>query len=275
MTSQRFLKRIHVCGTLWFLLCAATLLVFSLREAGFKWWFIFSVSGYSAVLLFFVFTVYLFAVYQGVVRYQTSAEHPLSTSVYYIALYDVAPFLGTLAGLSSLSYYAPFSSIINIISEGTLGATFLVWILFDPIIGIVETMLPKSAAHRKQRLALLREQKQQQKEENQRLLLEIEQKEQELLSQWIEQFEPMAKEASQLLCLPASPDSGIRDRIIELGAVAWKSGGIVCMRHFHQLIIQTLNSSAEKPSIDYTTIWWDGIGTWRKPHHIQELYLVA
>ena len=275
MTSQRFLKRIHVCGTLWFLLCAATLLVSSLREAGFKWWFIFSVSGYSAVLLFFLFTVYLFAVYQGVVRYQTSAEHPLSTSVYYIALYDLAPFLGTLAGLSSLSSYAPFSSVINTIAEGTLGATFLLWIIFDPIVGLVETMLPKSAAHRRQRLALLREQKQQQREESQRLLSDLEQKEQELLSQWNEQFAPMAKEACQLLCLPASQDSRIRDRMIELGAVAWKIGGITCMRHFHQLILGNLNNTAEKPSIDYTTIWWDGIGTWRKPRHIQDLYLAA
>ncbi len=275
MTSQKFLKRIHVCGTLWLLLCAASLLVFSLYQAGFKWWFIFSVSGYSAVLLFFVFTVYLFAVYQGVVRHQTSAEHPLSTSVYYIFLYDLAPFLGALAGLSSLSSYAPFSSALNTIPEGTLTSTFLLWIVFDPIIGLIETMLPKSAAYRKQRLSQIREQKQQQREESQRLLLDLEQKEKELFCQWNEQFQPMANEACQLLCLSGSPDSQIRDRMIELGAIAWRIGGITCMRHFHQLIIQSLNSSAEKPSIDYTSIWWDGIGTWRKPKIFQKLYWAA
>ncbi len=275
MTSQKFLKRIHVCGTLWFLLCAATLLAFSLYQAGFEWWLIFSISGYSAVLLFFVFTVYLFAIYQGVVRHQTAAEHPLSTSVYYIALYDLAPFLGTMAGLCSLSTNALFSSLISTIPEGTLVTTFLVWIVLDPMIGVAEALLPESAVHRKKRLADIREKKRLQKEENQNLLRKLELRESELQRQWNELFEPKAKEAALLLCSSNIPISDIHPQMIELGALAWQTGEIACMRYFHKMILNLLNDSFQKPSIDYINIWWDGIGTWRRPQKVQMLYLAA
>lgn len=275
MTSKKFLKRIHVCGTLWFLLCAATLLIFSLYHAGFEWWLIFSISGYSAVLLLFTVTIYLFAVYQGVVRHQTAIEHPLSTSLYYTAMYDLAPFLGALAGLISLPFETQWELTLNTIAEGTLITTFLVWIIFDPAIGLVETFLPASAAHRKQRLAYMHQQKQHQKEEGQKLLRELECKEKSLQSDWTMIFEPMAKEAAQLLCSPKAPTADVRARIIELGAIAWKAGEITCMRYFHQMILNHLMTSDQKPAIDYPAVWWDGIGTWRKPQAIARCYLAA
>lgn len=275
MNSKRFLKRIHVVGTLWFLICAATLLVFSLRHAGFEWWLIFSISGYSAVLLFFIFTIYLFAVYQGVVRNQNVTEHPLSTSLSYITLYDLAPFLGSVAGLLSLSTYSSITSVINTVAEGTLITTFLVWIIFDPLTGFIETVLPESAAHRKQRLALIRQQKQRQKEEGQKLLQELELKEKKLQQHWDAFFESMAQEAADLLNSAQIPGENVRTRLIELGALAWKSGGITCMRHFHQMILNHLNAASREPVIDYPTVWWDGIGTWRKPRTVKDWYSAA
>lgn len=275
MTSKKFLKRIHVCGTLWFLLCAATLLIISLYHAGFEWWVIFSISGYSAVLLFFTVTVYLFAVYQGVVRTQTAAEHPLSTSLYYIALYDLAPFLGAIAGLMSLPVNTPWVFSVNTVAEGTLITTFVVWIVFDPIIGLVEMFLPESAAHRKYRLAQMRLEKQQQKEAGQKLLRELESQEKNLQTKWNNLFDPMAKEAAQLLCCPPAPATEVRARIIELGALAWKTGEITCMRYFHQMILAQLHASDQAPVIDYPAIWWDGIGTWRKPQTIANWYIAA
>ena len=272
MGSQRFLKRIHVCGTLWFLLCAATLLILSLRQAGFHWLLVFSISGYSTILLMFVFTVYLFAIFQGVVRNQTSAEHPLSTSVYYIALYDLTPFLGSLAGLLSISMQAPLSSIINTLTQGTLTTTFLVWTIFDPTIGIIETMLPESAAHRKQRLDEARREKELQKRENEQLLRNLEQQETQLQSEWKSLFEPYAKEVASLLTATDISEAA-RPRVIELGALAWKTGEITCMRFFHRMILEQVCSPRPMPVIDYTAIWWDGIGTWRKPVTLESLYL--
>ncbi len=272
MGSQRLLKRIHVCGTLWFLLCAATLLILSLRQAGFHWWLVFSISGYSTILLMFVFTVYLFAIFQGVVRNQTSAEHPLSTSVYYIALYDLTPFLGTLAGLLSISMYTSLPSIINTVTQGTLTTTFLVWTIFDPAIGIIETMLPKSAAHRKQRLDETRREKDLQKRESEQLLRSLEQQETQLQDQWQSLFEPYAKEVASLLTATDISEAA-KPRVIELGALAWKTGEITCMRFFHQMILAQVCSPRPTPVIDYTAIWWDGIGTWRKPVTLESLYL--
>jgi hypothetical protein len=275
MTSKRFLKRIHVCGTLWFLLCAATLLIISLYHAGFDWWLIFSISGYSAVLLFFIFTVYLFAVYQGVVRTQMAIEHPLSTSLYYTALYDMAPFLGAAAGLISLPVNTPWVFTVNTIAEGTLITTFVVWIIFDPIIGLVETCLPESAASRKLRLAQMRQQKQHQKEAGQKLLQELERRESDLQTQWNNLFEPMAKDVADLLCNLNQPDANVQAQIVELGALAWKTGGITCMRYFHQMILTLLQASDQRPAIDYPSVWWDGIGTWRKPQTIADWYIAA
>ncbi len=275
MNSKRVLKRIHVFGTMWFLLCAATLLVFSLYQAKLEWWLIFSISGYSAVLLFFVFTIYLFAVYQGVVRKQTAAEHPLSTSLYYIALYDVAPFLGAFAGLMSLWDGNTFLTAMNTVAEGTLITTFLVWIVFDPLVGLVEASLPQSAAHRRQRMAQMRLEKQQQKEAGQRLLHELERKEISLQKQWYQRFEPMAREAAQLLCSQETCSPDVRCRIVELGAMAWKTGQLTCMRYFHRMITDCMTQSASKPLVDYPAIWWDGIGTWRKPQTTQGWYLAA
>lgn len=275
MTSKKFLKRIHVCGTLWFLLCAATLLIISLYHAGFDWWLIFSISGYSAVLLFFIVTVYLFAVYQGVVRTQTAVEHPLSTSLYYTALYDMAPFLGSAAGLMSLPVNTPWIFTVNTIAEGTLITTFLVWIVFDPVIGLVEMCLPESAASRKLRLAKMRQQKQHQKEAGQKLLRELERKESDLQAEWNRLFEPMATEAVELLSDPLPPSADVQARLVELGALAWKTGGVTCMRYFHQIILTRLQASNQRPAIDYPSVWWDGIGTWRKPQAIEDWYIAA
>ncbi len=272
MTSQRFLKRIHVCGTLWFLLCAATLLVFSLWQADLHWWLIFSISGYSAVLMFFIFTVYLFAIYQGVVRNQTAAEHPLSTSVYYIALYDLSPFLGTLAGLFCISSHSNFASNLNTVLQGTLATTFLVWTVFDPFIGTIETFLPTSAAHRKRRLARVHREKEMQKRKNEQLLCDLEQQERQLQQQWQEQFAPLTKEIVPLL-IQTDTHEDVKERMIELGAMAWETGGITCMRYFHQMIIAQTHSVSPNPVIDTAAIWWDGIGTWRKPHSLEALYL--
>lgn len=273
MTSQRLLKRIHVCGTLWFLLCAATLLFFSLWQAKIHWWLIFSISGYSAVLMFFIVTVYLFAIYQGVVRNQTTAEHPFSTSVYYIALYDLSPFLGTVAGLLCLSSYSNLASVLNTITQGTLATTFLVWTVFDPLIGTIETFLPASAAHRKQRLARVQQEKEAQKRKNEQLLHDLEHQEQQLQRQWQHLFAPLTEEIAPLL-IEADVNESIKEKMVELGALAWETGGITCMRYFHGMILEKTRSLSQAPIIDVAAIWWDGIGTWRKPHSLEKLYLL-
>ena len=43
--SQKILGMLHFVGTLWFIVCVGYILAISLRQAGFNWWIIFSLSG--------------------------------------------------------------------------------------------------------------------------------------------------------------------------------------------------------------------------------------
>lgn len=263
MNTQKFLKRIHVCGTLWFLLCAAVLFILSMRQAGFRWWIIFSISGYSAVLLFFLFTIYLFAVYQGVIRNQNSIEHPLTTSSSYIILYDVTPFLGSISGLlaaPSLSWIF----LLNAIVQGTLTMTFIMWIVIDPVVGLIESLLPGSTAVRRERIRQQRLGKLRLKHENEELLLRLERQESLLKSQWAQYFSTYAKEAAELLCRHDLDDKSQR-RMVELGAIAWQQGQLSCMMYFHEMILREIRNRAEPPTVDFAALWWDGIGVWRRP----------
>jgi hypothetical protein len=264
MDSKTFLRRIHICGTLWFLLCAAVLLILSMHQAGLKWWLIFSISGYSAVLLLFLFTIYLFAIFQGVVRNLNSTEHPLSTSIYYIALYDLAPFVGAIAGLFAITSYGSWIAVLNSIVQGALAMTFLVWIVIDPPLGLVETWLPAGIAHRKQRLTEVKNQKQKQQKDNQQLLQNLEGKELQQMAEWQHSFTPYAKEAADLLS--DSPSSiQTQRRVIELGALAWQTGKLIGMEFLHKQIQDELRNRACSVSVDYVSFWWDGVGNWRRP----------
>ncbi len=81
MVRKRIFKLIHFASTAWFVVCAAFLITLAMRQVGAAWWLIFSLSGYSAVLTFVLVSIYLFAVYRGVVRSRIEQEYPLTSSV--------------------------------------------------------------------------------------------------------------------------------------------------------------------------------------------------
>jgi hypothetical protein len=267
ISSKTTLKRIHVLGTIWFVTCAIFLLSLALHQAGFKWWVVFSFSGYSLVFFLFFVNIYVFAIFRGVSRHQTILEHPLTTSAYYIVLYDVSPFLGSVAGFLC-SITLPELGILGILStvaEGTLTFTFLVWIVFDPLLGFIENLLPQCAQHRKQRLEAEAEQKRLKEEEKQQLLASLEQKEAQDIRLWNQTLEPTAGQLAELLSRPHLLDEQAHRTIVQAGAQAWQLGGIICMRHLHQMV---LNKTGQI-EMDYLALWWDGIGTWQKPHFSQ------
>jgi len=95
MISRRALRRIHLLSTIWFIACIGYILVLVLRGAGFRWWVIFSLSGPSALVVFLLISLYLFALYRGMGEAQKiEVEHPLTTTGYYMGLYVTAPLLG-------------------------------------------------------------------------------------------------------------------------------------------------------------------------------------
>ncbi len=273
MTSRRILKLVHLYSTSWFAVCAAYLLVLALRQAGATWWLIFSLSGYSAVLGFLLTSIYLFAIFRGVGRSQTiEIEYPLTSSEAYMLFYDCTPFLGTIAGFLGTLGIGSTLSLVNSVATGTMAATVLVWIIIDPAIAVVEMSLPVGRRHRKQRLAQAKAVREKQRLDSERLLAEIFQKEQLQRQQWQQLLEPMAGELGD--CIKDNKLSRVdtEQRVVEIGARAWRIGGISFMRQLSEMAGANSEEEFQDCRIrDYVSVWWDGIGTWKRQAFIETL----
>lgn len=259
------LKRIHLYGIVWFLACLIFLIAIEVERIGFSRWVVFSISGYSAVLSLFLTVVYLFAIYKGVTRNSNSIEHPLTTCLYYVFLYESAPFLGVVAGLCVVSFDRSILPALIVVSQGTLLMTVVMWIIIDTLVDFIESSLPKSAAYRKKRLAENQRIKKAQILERQQMLETVLRQEKEIQSRWTDIFKPYASEVADLLCSSPSDMEHVERRIAELGAMAWKQGEHLGMTYFHDVILDELKSRPNQPSVDFVAQYWGGIGTWRRP----------
>ena len=264
MTGRRLLKLVHASSTAWFVLCASFLLTLAMRQAGAAWWLIFSLSGYSLVLVFVLVSIYLLAVYRGVRRHETD-EYPLTSSPYYMAFYDICPFLGAIAGVIGGYGFGGRMEHVNMIAEGSLATTFLVWIVLDPVIACIEMALPNSRRIRKERLARIKAQKRQRQIDSERLLADVYEKELQSYEQWQPILEPMAEKLAQIVADGQGDFHQREKQTAQMGAEAWRLGGIACMRRLHEMAMADFIKHSGERVIDYITIWWDGIGTWRSP----------
>ena len=88
MTKQRLLKVIHLLSTIWFILCTGYLLILALRQAGVHWWVIFSLSGHSAVLVFTLLSLYLFAFFRGTSRSQLIETEAVAADITVVEFED-------------------------------------------------------------------------------------------------------------------------------------------------------------------------------------------
>ena len=277
MSFSRILKMVHLASTGWLILAVTSLMVLALRQAGASWWFIFSLSGHSAVLILLLTSLYLFAIFRGVNRSQKiEIEHPLTSSLSYMKFYDVSPFLGAMSGVIGSIGSGNITSYLTNVAIGTLACTFLVWIVLDPLIGLIEMLLPAGKAHRNHRLARTKALHQKQKIESQRLVADIINREKLNQQQWRKTLVPQAEKLAQLI---EDYQLGKRDaegRALGLGAGAWKLGGITCMRLLEEMAMSLYNQkNPNSPAFDPIGLWWDGIGTWRAPSAAETLGIVA
>ncbi|MBN1124250.1 MAG: hypothetical protein JXA82_04520 [Sedimentisphaerales bacterium] len=262
--EQRSRKLVHLLGTLWFIAGAGFLLIVKMRQAGWSWWLIFSLSGHSAVLVFFLVTIYVFAVYRGVVRTQTEVEHPLTSTVYYGIFYNLAPLLGSLAGLfSSIGLQTIYQQILTM-ATGSLVTTFLIWIVIDPVVSIIEGLSPRSRIAQKWRHGRAKLLRKRLRMESERLLNDL--FHQELLSRQRResQLMPWADRITELLDSNLPLDESTEAEVITLGAKAWTLGGMAAMRQLHEMVRMKL-ASTETVVVDFPAIWWEGIGDWKRP----------
>ena len=154
MFGRRVLKPIHIASTVWFIVCVGYILILGLRQAGVKWWVVFSLSGHGVLIVLVLISLYLFAIFRGISSSQkVLPEHPLTTTTYYAVFYVTTPLLGSLASCLGMIGVNTISQFVLGVALGTLGATFMVWVIVDPAIGMLEMLLPASRKHRSQRLA--------------------------------------------------------------------------------------------------------------------------
>jgi len=157
MATKVVLKRIHLVATAWFVACIAYLVAVGLRQAGFRWWVVFSLSGYSTGMLLVLVSLYLFAFFHGARgARRIRAEHPLTSTTWYMGLYVSAPLLAALVVAARTEAATGASRYLIPLAVGTLKTTFLAWVVIDPLVGIIETSLPGSRSHRAGRLARMK-----------------------------------------------------------------------------------------------------------------------
>ncbi len=267
MAQKRILRSLHLASTAWFIVCVCYIMVLALRQAGFKWWVIFSLSGHSALVIFLLVSLYLFAFLRGVGKSQkVEIEHPLTSTYYYKTFYVITPFIGGVAGCLGMIGVSTIGQFLPGIVLGTLGTTFLVWVIVDPLTGTLETLLPASRKHRSERHAeakALREEKQKNRE---RLLKEVLAQEETHWNNWQKVLKPYAEKLAGLLTNDMTNFQKAESESINIGVKAWQIGGLGCMRQLHNMALTMCKQKHQDESItDYIGAWWNGIGTWRNP----------
>ncbi len=171
--------------------------------------------------------------------------------------------MGILAGLLEMFDPADLPQSLIGIAYGSIGTTFLVWIILDPLVAMIEMMLPASRILRAQRQKEKEQQKLRQKEERERLFRDLEAKEQQQLAQWESSLLPQAARLAQLLRDAHPPLREQETAAVDIGLQAWQTGGLACMKFLHEKANTAADPSQPPFCKDLLSVWWDGIGDWR------------
>jgi hypothetical protein len=267
ISVRRVLKLTHLAGTAWLVLCIFYIMIAALRQAGFNWWVIFSLSGHSALIVFLLISLYLFAIFKGVGKNQgVEVEHPLTSSIYYEFFYVATPFLGGLAGCLGMIGVATIGHFAMGITMGTLGTTFLVWVIVDPAASSVEILLPAGRKHRLERIAEAKAQREKRQRDRECLLADILAKEEMNQRHWQEVFKPQAEKLAGLLTADTVKFREAEREAVDIGIGAWQMGGLACMRQLHNMAMAICRNKHQNAMVvDYISSWWDGVGSWRNP----------
>jgi hypothetical protein len=265
VSTRRLLKLLHFCGTAWFVLAAAYCIVFALRQAGVKWWLIFSLSAHGAALAFVLISAYLYALFRDNGRDpQRAVEHPLTNTRQYMVLYSLVPFLGAAAGLCSIIDAETIRQVMLAVAMGTLGATFLFWIILDPAISFAEMLLPESRKHRLVRHALAKAEREQKQRQREQLLAELEAQEEIRRRQIQDVFGAEAQKLAALAVQAGDGTASAESEAVEIGLRAWQYGGLDAMQKLCEMASDICrNGCRQSIGNEYISIWWDGIGQWR------------
>ena len=265
MSGRKILKLTHFAGTVWLIICLGYILVSVLRQLGIKWWVIFSLSGHSILIILLLISLYLFLIFQGIKRTTISVEHPLTSSPHYLLLYDISPLLGAFsAGIGMIGTYDTSQLLLGL-ALGTMGATFLSWIIIDPAIGLIEMLMPASRMHRTERLTQAKYIRQQTQKSREELLKKILLQEKTNKQLW---EKDLILKAERLAEINAGNqiDFQAECEVAQIGLESWQTGGLSCMKHLHDMaMVKCQKKKLNNVVIDHISVLWDGIGNWQSP----------
>jgi hypothetical protein len=153
------------------------------------------------------------------------------------------------------------------IALGTLGMTFLVWVIVDPLIGLLEMLLPPaSRRHRAERLAKAKSEREREQRDRERLLEEVLAKAESEREYWRKVLKPQADELAELLVTDRVDFKRLECEVVSTGVKAWQVGGLSCMRELRDMAMEIAKQKNGNDSVvDYISGWWNGIGNWREP----------
>jgi hypothetical protein len=267
MDFTKKLRSLHLVSTVWFMLCTGYVFILAMRQTGFNWLLIFSLSGHLTLLVILLVCVYMFAIFRGVDTVpDMQKEHPLTSTPYYMTFYVSMPLLGAIAGLLGIIGEAPLSSFVLAAALGTIGATFLTWGAIDGIAGSVEILLPQPRNYRSQRIADTRQRKQQEQAQRDKLLADILEQEYKNKLFWEREFAPKAERLAELLAGDCNNWMSSQQQAVDIGVDAWRTGGLICMKQLRNMAEDTFRQRyTGRQFTDYISAWWDGIGNWRIP----------
>jgi hypothetical protein len=193
-------------------------------------------------------------------------EHPFTSTHYYMGFYVAAPLIGGLAGVFGMIGVTEVGRYALGVAMGTLGTTFGVWVVLDPVIGLIETMLPASRRHRAERLAQAELERQARQQKREQLLADAVAREAQERERWRQILEPEAQRLAALLTDDAAARTAEQEAV-DIGAHAWRLGGLSCMRQLRDMTISIAEAktTGSPRATDYISYWWDGIGDWRRP----------
>jgi hypothetical protein len=264
MFRHGILKIVHLTSTVWFIICIGYILVLTLRQAGFRWWIVFSLSGQGVLIALILISLYLFAIFRGISSSQkVQIEHPLTSTIYYKLFYVITPLFGGLAGCLAMTGISTVGQFFLGIALGTLGMTFLVWVIVDPLTGLLEMLLPSaSRRHRAERLAQAKELRQSKQKDRESLLKNVFVEEELERRRWRTELKPQAEKLAGLLTTNITDFKRAEREAVGIGVKAWQTGGLSCMRELRDMAID-LAKEGNESVVDYVGVWWDGIGSWR------------
>lgn len=261
---ERRLSIFHGAATFQLAGSAALVIFWTLKDAGFNYLALFSLSVQGVMVVGLGVLVYGFAAFRGAVGRRTSVEFPLTGSYPYRTYYLVTPVLGGF--MSGIDYLLAEGLVEGLrgLALGTVITAFVVWVVTDPIIGIIESLLPASRRRRSQRRALQVAAREERTRRNRDLLSRLREDKQARLSA----LEPVLARHRDRLVRILEDSRWDADAGIEAGATIgfelWRLDGIDCMKEMYSSIVQSCGRSADGYPASHLEYWWDGIGEWRQ-----------